>query len=609
MKKTVGLFAGAVVVSILLFGWIEKSSRPVRQPKDQVRQHFTQDLDTLERLIAGRLLPLAEASAPVDSLRLAFIDCRQRFKKLEHFTEYYLPGTSRLINGTPLDEVEVEETKAFEPAGFQVIEELLFAEDTITEKPELVRQIRNLRNQLARIRTVWTATELTDAHVFDALRLQVFRIMTLGIAGFDTPLCRTAMPEAAVSLTSLRSYLAFYPATDSSEILKNRLQEAAIYLTTHSDFDAFDRAHFILSFANPISGELLAYQKKIGVQTFTEVRALRADAATLFEPGAFNADFWAPNADMRTNQAKVLLGEKLFSDPILSATNTRSCASCHQPDKAFTDGLPKNTTLAGSGLVLRNTPTIINAALQNSQFYDMRSQTLENQSLDVVHNVNEMHGSLDSAARKLQVSSDYVKRFRRAFPQSDGRISPVQIQNALSAYERSLVRLDARFDRYMRGEKAAMSLEEINGFNLFMGKAKCGICHFMPLFNGTIPPGFTKTESEVIGVPIHPKSRQIDPDLGRYALTKLPSLKYAFKTPTVRNSTATMPYMHNGVFQNLDEVIDFYDSGGGYGLGIELANQTLPTDRLNLSKTEKNALLAFLKTLTDLPTPLKQKEL
>ncbi len=239
----------------------------------------------------------------------------------------------------------------------------------------------------------------------------------------------------------------------------------------------------------------------------------------------------------------------------------------------------------------------------------MRSQTLENQSLDVVHNVNEMHGSLDSAARKLQVSSDYVKRFRRAFPQSDGRISPVQIQNALSAYERSLVRLDARFDRYMRGEKAAMSLEEINGFNLFMGKAKCGICHFMPLFNGTIPPGFTKTESEVIGVPIHPKSRQIDPDLGRYALTKLPSLKYAFKTPTVRNSTATMPYMHNGVFQNLDEVIDFYDSGGGYGLGIELANQTLPTDRLNLSKTEKNALLAFLKTLTDLPTPLKQKEL
>ncbi|MGM9510819.1 cytochrome-c peroxidase [Larkinella sp. GY13] len=609
MKKTVGLFAGAVVVSILLFGWIEKSSRPVQLPKDRVRQHFTQDLDTLERLIAGRLLPLAEASAPVDSLRLAFIDCRQRFKKLEHFTEYYLPGTSRLINGTPLDEVEVEETKAFEPAGFQVIEELLFAEATITEKPELVRQIRNLRNQLARIRTVWTATELTDAHVFDALRLQVFRIMTLGIAGFDTPLCRTAMPEAASSLISLQSYLAFYPGTDSSDVLKNRLQEAATYLTTHSDFDAFDRAHFILTFANPISRELLAYQKKIGVQPFTDVRTLRADAATLFEPGAFNADFWAPNADMRTNQAKVLLGEKLFSDPILSATNTRSCASCHQPDKAFTDGLPKNTTLAGSGLVLRNTPTIINAALQNSQFYDMRSQTLENQSLDVVHNVTEMHGSLDSAARKLQVSSDYVKRFRQAFPQSDGRISPVQIQNALSAYERSLVRLDARFDRYMRGEKAAMSLEEINGFNLFMGKAKCGICHFMPLFNGTIPPGFTRTESEVIGVPIHPKSRQIDPDLGRYALTKLPSLKYAFKTPTVRNTTATMPYMHNGAFQNLDEVIDFYDGGGGHGLGIELENQTLPTNRLDLSKSEKSALLAFLKTLTDLPTSLKHEGL
>ncbi|GAB3269743.1 cytochrome c peroxidase [Larkinella harenae] len=589
-----------ILISLLLFGWIEKTTHVSQPPTQRVHQQFMRDLDSLEQEIVGRFLPLAQSAASPDSLRRVFVTCRQRFKKLEHFTEYYLPGTSRLINGTPLDEVEVEETKAFEPAGFQVIEEQVFSDEPI-DTPELVRHIQNLRNQLARIRTVWNATELTDAHVFDALRLQVFRIISLGIAGFDTPLCQTAMPEAAASLASLRAYLSLYPQTDASASLQNRFREAESYLIDHTDFNAFDRAHFILNFANPISTELLAYQRSEGIQPFSEVRALRADAATLFDTTAFNPDFWAPNADMRSNPAKVLLGEQLFSDPILSSGNGRSCASCHQPDKAFTDGLAQNATLAGNKRVLRNTPSIINAALQNSQFYDMRSQSLENQSLDVVHNVDEMRGSLEEAARKLQRNPNYVQQFRKAFPQSTGAIRPVEIQNALSAYERSLVRLNARFDRYMRGEKNAMSLEEIAGFNLFMGKAKCGICHFMPLFNGTIPPGFTKTESEVLGVPTQPNTRQLDPDLGRYALTKLPSLKHAFKTPSIRNSAKTAPYMHNGAFRTLEEVIDFYEDGGGAGLGIELDNQTLPTDKLNLSPKEKAALLAFVQALTDVP--------
>ncbi|MGA0555446.1 cytochrome-c peroxidase [Larkinella sp. VNQ87] len=601
MKKTISLFAATVLVSIGLFGWIDRSGQAAQSPKKRVYRQFLTDLDSLENHLIHRFLPMAQTSASVDSLRRTFLDSRRRFKKLEHFTEYYLPGSSRLINGTPLDEVEVEETKAFEPGGYQVIEELLFAEDTGLDRTELVRQLQNLRNQFVRVRTVWEATALTDAHVFDALRLQVFRIISLGIAGFDTPLCRTALPEAAISLASLRTYLSFYAEHDGFEALHQRFQEAEMYLTKHPDFDTFDRAHFILTLANTLSTDLLAYQKTAGIQPFTEVRALRADAATLFEPNAFNPDFWAPHAGMRTNPAKVLLGEKLFADPILSADNTRSCASCHQPDKAFTDGLPKNTTLSGNRLVSRNTPTLINAALQNSQFYDMRSQTLENQSLDVVHNVDEMRGSLEEAARKLQQRPEYISRFKQAFPDSKGTIRPVDIQNALSAYERSLVRLNARFDRYMRGEKTALSVEEVAGFNLFMGKAKCGICHFMPLFNGTIPPGFTKTESEIIGVPVRPNAKQLDPDPGRYALTKLPSLKNAFKTPTVRNIERTAPYMHNGAFETLDEVIDFYDKGGAAGLGIELENQTLPADRLNLTKSEKAALKAFLTALTDAP--------
>ncbi|WP_234735080.1 cytochrome-c peroxidase [Tellurirhabdus bombi] len=607
MKKNILLFIGTLLLSVLLFGWMEQSAQPEQAATERAKQQFTRDLEAFEQLLVSRLLPLAEKGTDTKALQQTFLLCRQGYKKLEHFTEYYAPGTSRLLNGAPLDEIEVEETKSFEPAGLQVVEELVYAEEGELDKAELIRQIKNLRNQVARIRTVWSVTELTDAHLFDALRLQVFRVITLGISGFDTPICKTAMTEAATSLASLRTYATYYPKNAETNTLNQLFEQAETYLTQHADFDTFDRAIFIRTLANPLTTKLLAYQKSLDIQPFNEARVLRADAATLFDSAVFNPDFYAPHADMRTNRWKVMLGEKLFFDPILSHNNSRSCASCHQPDRAFTDGLPKAATLTGKGAGLRNTPTILNAALQNGQFYDLRSQTLENQSLDVVHNIDEMHGSLDEAALKLQRLKEYMSLFQQAFPRFKGNVEPVQIQNALAAYERSLVRLNSRFDRYMRGEEKAMTLEEISGFNLFMGKAKCGICHFMPVFNGTIPPNFAKTESEVIGVPASSKvnaatgRHEIDGDLGRYALTKLDPLKYAFKTPTVRNTELTAPYMHNGVFKKLDEVVDFYDKGGGSGLKIALSNQTLPEDNLNLSAQEKEAIIAFMKALTDAP--------
>jgi len=119
----------------------------------------------------------------------------------------------------------------------------------------------------------------------------------------------------------------------------------------------------------------------------------------------------------------------------------------------------------------------------------------------------------------------------------------------------------------------------------------------VPLFNGTVPPGYTKTESEVISVPKTLQERSVDPDLGRYAHNKLEPLKYAFKTPTLRHIAQTAPYMHNGVYKTLDEVIEFYNKGGGNGLGFALEHQTITGDKLNLTQGEKKALVAFLKAL------------
>jgi len=593
----------------------QAGSRPAR-----VKATVARDLGHLLALIDGELLPLSRRPAarplPIDSLRLAFRRCRLAYKRVEPFTEYFLPATSRLVNGAPVAEVEVEETKLFEPAGLQVIELLLYpspapaAQDTAS-RAELRRQAGRLRRQVRSLQLSWADQELTDAHVFDALRQQVFRVVALGITGFDTPLCPTAtLPEAEAALAALETPLQLYaPATGAATsqaagpTAQARLTAARAALRRQPDFVEFDRLEFIRSHANPLGRALLALQRQLGIAPFPgELRALRPDAATLFDTGVFNPDFYTGNRQWFSNPAKVALGRALFHDPVLSGGGGRSCASCHQPGRAFTDGLALSATLNG-GTLRRNTPTILNAALQAGQFYDLRAPNLENQAIDVVGSRDEMHGSLDAAADRLAQQPRYAARFRQAFPITEAGaplVSPVRIQNALAAYERSLVRLNAPLDRHVRGEKGAvLSPAAVRGFNLYAGRARCATCHFLPLTNGTAPPTFQDSEAEVLGVPTRPGSRQLDADLGRYALTKLAPLRHAFKTPTLRNVALTAPYMHNGQFRTLEEVIAFYNEGGGVGQGITVANQTLPPDKLHLTPKDVADLKAFLVTLTD----------
>ena len=182
-------------------------------------------------------------------------------------------------------------------------------------------------------------------------------------------------------------------------------------------------------------------------------------------------------------------------------------------------------------------------------------------------------------------------------------LSPGRLRMALAAYLRSLQALDSRFDRATRGDTALLTSNERRGFTLFMGKARCGTCHFAPLFNGATPPTFTEAEPEVIGTPAGPLGtrggRRIDPDAGRFAVDRVGLHRFAFKTPTLRNIALTAPYMHNGVFRTLEEVLDFYDGGGGAGRGIATPQQTLPSDSLHLSREEKQDIIAFLGSLTD----------
>lgn len=278
------------------------------------------------------------------------------------------------------------------------------------------------------------------------------------------------------------------------------------------------------------------------------------------------------------------LGEKLFSDRTLSAGGARSCATCHVPAKAYTDGKARPESLVPETPILRNTPTLLYASLHAAQFWDGRALTSEKQAVLVMHSKAEM---------AIPAS---------AFPRP-GVASEKEAAAALSAFQaRRLVPADSPLDRFSRGEEGALSDEDRAGFDVFAGKGRCARCHVPPLFGGSHPPDFATAVYSALGVPETAAGKAIDPDRGRAAVTRREIHAGAFKTPTVRDAGRTAPYFHNGAFSTLESVIDFYDKGGGAGLGLPVPNQDPDVVPLRLTEGEKRALLRFLRVgLADSP--------
>jgi cytochrome c peroxidase len=539
-------------------------------------------------------------------LQDAFKQTRLAYKRIEFLLEYYAPSTSEKMNGPALEKVG-EEYKIEQPTGFQVLEEFLFPEVDFSSREAMLAQVKIMRSLCKRLDGLIIKKPLTDNRILDAMRLEVARVITLGITGFDSPVALHSIHEAKAALEGLADAFAPYAKAlekknpTQAHHLDTLFSKAIAYLATHAhSFERFNRLEFIVDFANPLSHALFDAQLALGVPILQTERAFRTTAKTLFDPDALNPLVYAPNYQDFLNPKQVELGHILFFEPLLSINGKRSCASCHQPEKAFTDGLPRALTLTGNAQILRNTPTVINSAYQASSSYDQKTVYLEDRVRFVVHSPDEMHHSLDSVAHMLAQSEEYRMRFKEAFG-DEHALTADHIASALASYMRSLRSFNSRFDEYMRGDKTKMSAQEQRGFNLFAGKAKCATCHFIPLFNGTVPPTFQETEAEVIGVPKEAKWKQaeIDPDIGKMTINGIELNKYMFKTPTLRNIELTAPYMHNGVYKTLDEVMRFYNMGGGKGIGIDLANQTLPADTLGLTQAEIQDIIAFMKTLTD----------
>lgn len=577
------------IVFSALAGLTLLSLRQPDTPADRIKQQLIRQTDSLLNVV--QLLRATPATV-LNSARLQqrFRQVRLAYKRLEWATEYFDPLTARQVNGPPVPETELSGL-VIEPNGLQVIEQDLFPKPLPNKQRELRTLFNSLAINAAKFRAYFQQADLQDWQILDAVKLEVFRVETLGLSNFDDPLAKNCFAESAVALQSVKEVSNRYAPVHAFD--------AAIHYLEHPvPFDRFDRAVFLIRYANPLTRSLNTLKVSLKLPDIRYNRLLKQDAATLFDTDAFNRNAFTDAPSDSATAAKITLGKKLFFDPILSGNGNRSCASCHQPDKAFTDGLIKNLDITGKRMIARNTPTLVNSALQPVLFYDLRSASLEDQARDVMQNRDEMHGDMRAATGKLWRNDEYRRLFSEAYPQRQRiAIDTLEVMNALAGYVRSLTALDSRFDAYMRGDAKGLNPNEVNGFNLFMGKAKCSTCHYLPLFNGALPPRYMHMEAEVIGVPQKIHAKRIDPDPGLYSIQSNGFNRHAFKTTSVRNAARTAPYMNNGVFKTLEEVIDFYDRGGGAGIGVKVPNQTLDAAPLKLTKKEKVELLAFIRSL------------
>jgi cytochrome c peroxidase len=561
-------------------------------------------LDTLANALQ-RFDRTVATVGPSDSatVRAGFRQVRTAYKRVECLIEYLSPDEAAALNGPGgegPDEADGENGDPGEPEEESSLGLLQSAERALYRYPvlfvstrqRLAASIGGARVVVGRLRrSSVDQRRLGDRDVVAAARRELIRVVALGLAGDDSRVAHNGRAEAAAALDGTRDALEIYAPTlemlaPGSWRALARSFDAAETLLSESADDDFSRLRFIVAVANPLATTL----------AWLGARPVRADLLA-----------FAPRRPTPASAAQIALGAALFSDPALSGPGTRSCATCHQPARGFTDGLARAAPLSSHpDATLRHTPTLLNVGFADLLFDDGRASSLEQQVGMVVDNPDEMAGSLALAARRLRQRAAVSTQFARAFPAARSSpatlVSPRHIAAALAAYERTLVAFDTPVDRALRGDTGALTRDERHGFNLFMGKAACATCHYLPLFNGMRPPDYAHTDFEVLGVPG-------DTDSGRARVTHDPVDIGAMKTPGLRFAAPGGPYMHNGAYRSLAEVVDFYDSGGGAGIGARMANQTLSPVRLNLTDQEKHDLIAFLEALRvtapqrDLATP------
>ncbi|MES2774675.1 MAG: cytochrome c peroxidase [Bacteroidota bacterium] len=607
-------FLAFVVVGCICFSFksIDAVSAYSKAYSSRLRDFGNQQQRLLQCIAIADLGSKQDIEKIKEQINLA----RNSLKPLDFWMRYLEPIAYKKINGPLPIEWETEVFEKFERPykreGAGLTLAALYLEEDSVSKDSLTALVQSSVAACATYSADSITGELKSHHHFYlGNRLFLLNLAAIYTTGFECPDTNRIIPELCLMLNSTEklyhSFNESFPATPLTSEYIALFEKALAYAAAQPlSYTKFDHFTFIKNYINPLFSLNQQFINKYSVisRSFVDY-SLNKKAVSIFDKTLYKGQN-SKGIFHRVSDAQALanidrLGKMLFYDPILSGNNTRSCVSCHKPTEYFTD-TARSVSLQFNrkDQLERNTPSLINAGFNHLLMQDGKHISLQNQTKDVIANAIEMGGDEEEILKKILNCPDYSKAFKSLLkytPQETG-ITLDHIVSAITFYYSRFSNYYAPFDDAINSDKA-LDPSAKKGFNLFMSKAQCATCHFVPQFNGVKPP-FVSSEFEVLGVPEDGGSTTLSGDKGRWLVNAATETLHAFRTGSIRNAEHTGPYMHNGVFKNLDTVIDFYDAGGGAGKGLEVPNQTLSSDSLRLTKQEKADLIAFIKSMNEL---------
>jgi cytochrome c peroxidase len=551
----------------------------------------------------------------IESLKQQINLVRQALKNADFWLRYLEPVSYKKINGPLPVEWETEVFEKFEKPYKREGAGLTLAALYLDEEKPKKDSLLSLINYCLEATQVYNADSITlnlksSDHFFLCNRLFLLNLGTIYTTGFECPDTDRIIPELRLMLTNIHTtYLSFNKSFDETKLSAEYLelyQNAITFVNIQpNDYSSFDHFTFIKEYINPLFSLNQRFIRDYKVVTKSYVDySLNNNSTSIFSKSLYRGQN-AKGVFLRVYDEKTLneietIGKLLFYDPILSGNNLRSCASCHKPTQYFTDTtLTTSLQFDAKSFLPRNSPSLINAPYNHLLMADGKHISLQDQTKAVITNPIELGCQEKDILKKVLSCGEYktaFKKFLKYTPQ-ETEINLEHISSAITLYYSKFSKYNSAFDEAMN-KKHALEDKAKNGFNIFMSKAQCATCHFAPQFNGVKPP-YVGSEFEVIGVPKDQNFSSLSLDKGRYEINPAYETANAFRTGTIRNAAKTKPYMHNGVFTDLNQVVDFYDAGGGAGRGLVVANQTLSSDSLHLTKEEKTNLIVFIESLNE----------
>lgn len=602
------------ILAVIITAAFKNSDRP-----NAYVLHYRSTLSTFGATQQDLLQLIAKSDLHADADREKIMAqialCRQQLKTADLWLRYLEPVAYKKINGPLPVEWETEVFEKFEKPykreGGGLTLAAIYLDEDGTEKEALLGLIQASATALRTYGADSITKELdTYHHFYLCNRLFLLNLAAIYTTGFECPDTAAIIPELRNMLSGVKGiYTAF-----NESFPVNALPAAYLALYDNMQdfcskqapaFTHFDHFTFIRDFVNPLYAynQQLIREYKVVSHSYVDY-SLNKQNTSLFDKSLYRGQN-AKGIFHRVQDPEVLaeidrVGRLLFYDPLLSGNNERSCASCHSSTQYFTDtALRTSFHFDHQTFLARNTPSLINVGFNHLVMQDGKHISLQHQTKAVITNPGEMGSSEQEVLKKILSCAEYKRAFTKLLKQTpqETEITLDHIASAITYHYDKYSHYSAPFDMAMN-KREAMDESVQAGFNIFMSKAQCATCHFVPQFNGVKPP-FVSSEFEVIGVPADTAFSRLSPDQGRYTVNPAEETMNAFRTGSIRNAAHTAPYMHNGVFGTLQQVIDFYDAGGGAGRKLHVSNQTLAADSLHLSVTEKKQLLAFIHALSE----------